>query len=194
MESYSNDEILKGIRGSDDRVIRYVYRTCFPDVRKLVLDNSGSEHDAEDLIQEALMVSYNKLSAGDMTLNCQFGTYLYSVSRFLWLKELKRRRIKKTEYCDPEDHAGRIGSAVDRLETAKMKMYRKHFGELSEECRKVLYMYFEKVSMEEICREMGYKNIQIAKDKKYRCKKSLITRIANNPEYKKVNDEIHMAG
>ena len=194
MESYSNEEVLKGIRKSDDRVIRYVYRTCYPDIRKLILDNNGSEHDVEDLFQEALLVSYNKLTTDGLKLNCKFGTYLYSVSRFLWLKELKSRRINRTEYCDPEDHAGRIEGSIDRLESAKMKIYRKHFGELSEECRKVLYMYFEKVSMEEICREMGYKNIQIAKDKKYRCKRSLITMIANNPEYKKVNDEIHMAG
>ena len=48
--------------------------------------------------------------------------------------------------------------------------------------------------MEEICVVMGYKNVQIAKDKKYRCKKSLMTKIYNNPVFKRLQDEIHLAG
>ena len=55
-------------------------------------------------------------------------------------------------------------------------------------------MYFQKASMEEIAAAMGYKNVQIAKDKKYRCKKSLMMRIYNNPEYKLLQDEIYLAG
>ena len=55
-------------------------------------------------------------------------------------------------------------------------------------------MYFQKASMEEIAVVMGYKNIQIAKDKKYRCKKSLMTKIYDNPEYKLLQDEIYLAG
>jgi hypothetical protein len=55
-------------------------------------------------------------------------------------------------------------------------------------------MYFRNISMEEICNIMGYKNIQIAKDKKYRCKKNLLTRIYNDPEYQKLKNEKYMAG
>jgi hypothetical protein len=55
-------------------------------------------------------------------------------------------------------------------------------------------MYFRKVSMEEICKVMGYKNIQITKSKKYKCKKSLLTRIYNDPEYHKLKNEIYLAG
>jgi hypothetical protein len=85
--------------------------------------------------------------------------------------------------------------ANDRiLENAKMKLYDKHFRELSKECQKVLNMYFQKTTMEEICVVMGYANVGIAKDKKYRCKKSLMMKIYNNPEFKKLEDEIHLAG
>ena len=35
---------------------------------------------------------------------------------------------------------------------------------------------------------------EIAKDKKYRCKKTLMSRIYNNPEFKQLQDEIHLAG
>ena len=192
MQSYSNEEIVAGIKNSDEKIFLFIYKSCFPDIRKLVLSNSGSEQDAEDLFQDSLLISCNKLSGGNLKLRCQFRTYLYSVARLLWLKELKQRKLQSQEYYDPDRQAGVIKNGIDKLESAKMKIYEQHFSELSKECQKVLYMYFEKTSMEEICQEMGYKNIQIAKDKKYRCKKSLMTRIANNPEYKKIGDEVYL--
>ena len=79
-------------------------------------------------------------------------------------------------------------------EDEQLRIYETHFRELSKECQKVLNMYFQKASMEEICVVMGYKNVQIAKDKKYRCKKTLMSRIYNNPSFKKLQNEIHLAG
>jgi len=191
--SYSNDEIINGIRNKDDGVFQFIYNSCYPDIRRLVLHNSGSEEDVEDLFHDSLLISYNKLSMSGLKLKCSFRTYLYSVARLLWMKELRSRRRKDQQvYNDPDSHPGGIKNSIEKLEAAKMKIYEKHFRELSKECQKVLFMYFENASMEEICDEMGYKNVQIAKDKKYRCKKSLITRIANNPEYKKVSDEVYL--
>jgi hypothetical protein len=37
---------------------------------------------------------------------------------------------------------------------------------------------------------MGYKNVRIARDKKYRCKQNLLTNIYNDPEYQKLKNEI----
>ena len=192
MQSYSDKEILAGIKNGDDRIFQFIYKNCFPDIRRLVLSNSGSDQDVEDLFHDSLLVSCNKLIHTNLKLKCRFRTYLYSVARLLWLKELKQRRLRRQEYYDPDSQPGEIINSIAKLELAKMKIYDKHFKELSKECQKVLYMYFENATMEEIYKEMAYKNVQIAKDKKYRCKKSLMTRIANNPEYKKVSDEIYL--
>jgi len=192
MQTYSNEEIIAGIKDSDESIFQFIYKSCFPEIRKLVLSNSGSDQDVEDLYHDSLIISFNKLNQANLELRCQFRTYLYSVARLLWLKELKQRKQKRQEYYDPDMQPGGIKNNIAKLESAKMKIYEKHFNEMTKECQKVLYMYFENDSMAEICQEMGYKNIQIAKDKKYRCKKSLMTRIANNPEYKKVSDEVYM--
>ena len=192
MQSYSDKEIVRGIKNRDDKIFQFIYISCFPDIRKLVLSNNGSEQDGEDLFHDSLLISCNKLNQANLKLKCQFRTYLYSVARLLWLKELKERKQIKHEYFDPDEQPGGIKNSIEKLESVKMKIYEKHFGELSKECQKVLYLYFENATMEKICQEMDYKNIQIAKDKKYRCKKSLMTRIINNPEYKKVSDEVYL--
>jgi len=194
MKEYSAQEIIKGIDRCKDSIIRYVYRSCYPDVRKLILTNGGNEHDAQDIFQEGLIKVYQKITGQGLQLNCKFGTYLYSVCRFLWLRELEKKKSNQKESLAVEAIIDDQTANFKIRENARIKLYEKHFKELSRDCQKVLNMYFQKASMEEICAVMGYKSVQIAKDKKYRCKKSLINKIYNNPEYKRLHDGIHLAG
>jgi RNA polymerase sigma factor (sigma-70 family) len=193
MKEYSGREIIKGIARRKERIIKHVYKTCYPDIRKLVLTNAGNEHDAEDIFQEAMLKVFQKITDHGLEIKCQFKTYLYSVARFLWLQELNKRKAVRNR----QDMVDQVRDEVDRKnarEDEQLRIYEAHFRELSKECQQVLNMYFQKASMEEICVVMGYKNVQIAKDKKYRCKKTLMSRIYNNPSFKKLQNEIHLAG
>jgi RNA polymerase sigma factor (sigma-70 family) len=194
MKVYSAEEIIIGIARRKDSIVHYVYQSCYPDVRKLILTNRGNEHDAQDIFQEGLVKVYQKITEQGLELNCKFGTYLYSVCRFLWLHELEKKKNSSRDSMDDENIIDDQTANNLIRENIELKLYQEHFKELSRECRKVLNMYFQKASMEEISVAMGYKNIQIAKDKKYRCKKSLMNKIYNNPEFKRLQDEIHLAG
>ncbi|MFC2114999.1 RNA polymerase sigma factor [Bacteroidota bacterium] len=194
MKVYSAIEIIKGIAARKDGIIRYVYKSSYPDIRKLILSNAGNDHDAQDIFQEGMLIVYQKITDQGLQLTCRFETYLYSVCRFLWLNELEKRKPSNSDNAPMDDLVDDKTANNLIREKAEQRIYEQHFGELSKECQKVLNMYFRKASMEEICVVMGYKNVQIAKDKKYRCKKSLINKIYNNPEYKRMQDEIHLAG
>jgi hypothetical protein len=69
-------------------------------------------------------------------------------------------------------------------------LFNKHFNQLSEDCRKILTMAFNDRSVEEIRSTMNYKDLHHAADRKYRCKKSLIKRIVNDPLFKRLKNEI----
>jgi RNA polymerase sigma factor (sigma-70 family) len=194
MKEYSTREIIRGIARCKDSIIQYIYRSCYPNIRKLILTNGGNEHDAQDIFQEGLIKVYQKITGHGLQLTCKFSTYLYSVCRFLWLNELEKRKISNRDTLAAESIIDDQTANDKILENAQLKLYEKHFRELSKECQTVLHMYFQRASMEEICVVMGYKNVQIAKDKKYRCKKSLINKIYNNPEFKRLQDGIHLAG
>ena len=194
MKVYSTEEIIKGMARRKDRMINYVYRTCYPDVRKLILSNGGNEQDAQDIFQEGLIKVYQRITVHGLELNCKFGTYLYSVCRFLLIVELETKKKRGRESGIADDIIDDQTANNKIRENAELNLYEQHFKELGRECQKVLNMYFQKSSMEEICVVMGYKNVQITKDKKYRCKKSLMNKIYNNPEYKRLQDEIHLAG
>jgi RNA polymerase sigma factor (sigma-70 family) len=189
MHRYTTDEIITGITARKSNVIKYIYKTCYDPVRRLILMNKGTDEDARDIFQEALFTVYQKITQQKFQLSCAFSTYMYSVCRFLWVREL----TKKKEFDNITDEFPDIisvGSLNPKVELAGLRIFQRHFNELCEDCQKVLRLYFNKVSLEEISEIMGYKNVRIARDKKYRCKQNLLTNIYNDPEYQKLKNEI----
>ena len=92
MKRLSDKEILVGLRKRDNRVLQYIYKNNLTPVKQLVLHNAGSESDAEDVFQEALIVIFKKLRDDPVfELDAAFSTYIYSIARLLWLKHLKQR-------------------------------------------------------------------------------------------------------
>ena len=69
------------------------------------------------------------------------------------------------------------------------ELFNKHFSQLSPDCQKILSLAFNDRSVEEIRAAMNYKDLHHAADRKYRCKKSLIKRIVNDPLFKRLKDE-----
>lgn len=193
MKDYSTNDIIKGIGRRNGQVIAHVYESCYTQITGLILTNGGNDHDVKDIFQEAMLLIFQKITGPGLELTCRFSTYMYSVCRFLWLQELEKRagHPSGSEYIELVTEEKRPD---DRKQAAELKLYEKHFRELGRECQQVLNMYFRRASMEEITVAMGYKNVQITRDKKYRCKKSLMNRIYNNPEYKLLQDEIYLAG
>jgi RNA polymerase sigma factor (sigma-70 family) len=193
MPEPSTKKIIEGIASRNASIIRYIYKAFYQEVKKLILMNNGSEEDAQDTFQEALYFIYQKITQHNLVITGRFGSYLYSVCKLLWLKELRERSYKKYQHW----YSGDLITPAPvnkKLEVVKLKIFDRHFNELSEECQKILNMYFRKVSLEKMAEVFGYKSLQHIKDKKYRCKKTLMNKIFNNPEYKKVSDEIYLVG
>jgi RNA polymerase sigma factor (sigma-70 family) len=189
VKQYDDKEILKGILNGDDDIIRYVYKSSYKSIRHLVISNNGSEEDAQDVFQETIVILFRKIREEKFILTSSLNTFLYSIGRILWLKELGKRKKyteldHSEEYIDLDDDIDVLISLNDRL-----KLYREKFEELSEDCKKVLRMFLEEISIKEITRAMGYSSEQHTKNRRFRCKKSLIKKIQNSKEYKELRNE-----
>ena len=91
MKAESNEKaLLQGLARSDKKAIEIIYRENYNMVQSLIINNSGSTDDAKDIFQEAMIVLYEKVRSGTFELNCLIKTYVYSVSRRLWLKRLQQ--------------------------------------------------------------------------------------------------------
>lgn len=167
----SDDELLVGVATGSDEALTQLYRRYFPMVLHLVLSNNGSEDDAKDIYQEALVVVYEKVTAGTLELNCQLKTYLYSVSRRLWLKQLALRNRDNRDLVDTEA-AVSVDDDLAEHETRdrQFELMGDSLERLGEPCKTLLEdFYIRHMSMQEITEKFGYTNSDNAKTQKYKC-------------------------
>ena len=95
--TYTDQEILNGIQYQDNRILLFVYRKNFSPVKYYIKKNNGSDKDAEDVFQDAMILIYNKVQEGNMALKCSVHTYLFSVVQILWLRQLDFQNKRKFE-------------------------------------------------------------------------------------------------
>jgi RNA polymerase sigma factor (sigma-70 family) len=189
MITYSNQELLNGILRNDSIVLQYIYKNFYYKINSFIKKNSGDDDDANDVFQEAIIIIYRKLKANELLLDCSFETYLYSVCRFLWLKQLEKRKAEKEKIQDNHEYDDNIyddafEKTVDLNE--RYRLYQKHFANLGKDCQKILQMFFDKVPLKHIAQIMGFKGEKYAKKRKYKCKEYLIKSIKQDLEYKKI--------
>ena len=193
MKSYSDQQIQAGILRNDNLVLQYIYKQFFYKVNSFIKNNSGEEDDASDIFQEAIIIIFRKLKEDDSLFeNRPFPTYLYSVCRFLWLKQLESRRIEKEKVSETlpfqEDYYDDNLTEL-AVKNERYSLYQKHFKSLSSDCQKIMQMFFEKIPLKQIAQIMGYKSEKYAKKRKYKCKELLINRIKQDADYKKILED-----
>ncbi len=193
MTVYSDEQILKGILRHDNLILQHVYKQYYYNVNYFIRKNQGSDDDASDIFQEAVIIIYRKIKENDLVFEkSSFKGYLFSVCRLLWLKQLKKRRVEKERLNDSlpfleELYDDNLNELVEKNE--KYSLYQKHFITLSTDCQKLLHLFFDKVSLKEIADIMGYKSEKYAKTRKYKCKELLVSRIKQDAEFKKILED-----
>lgn len=193
MKCYSDEQILKGILRHDNLILQYIYKQYYYKINYFIKKNSGNEDDANDVFQEAIIIIYRKLKENDLIFETSsFQGYLFSVCRFLWLKQLHKRKIEKEKISETipfqEDlYDENLVMLIEKNE--RYGLYQKHFNTLSSDCQKLLQLFFEKVSLREIANIMGYKGEKYAKKRKFKCKELLISRIKQDAEFKKIIED-----
>ena len=95
-------EVVLGILNNSEEALNRLYLGYFPMVLQFILNNSGDEADAKDVYQEAIIVLYNKIKSGNFELSSKLKTYLFSVSRRIWLKMLAQQSKKTNIIADFE--------------------------------------------------------------------------------------------
>ncbi|MEQ9006522.1 MAG: sigma factor, partial [Ekhidna sp.] len=86
-----DSEILEGISRGDERMLDHLYKKYYRMMTKIVLSNNGTEDEAKDVYQEALLAFWQKAASGKLVLTSKISTYLYSICLNQWRKELDRK-------------------------------------------------------------------------------------------------------
>lgn len=190
--SLSNQHIIEGIKKHCSEVLKGVYDSNFPMIEAYIRHNQGTADQARDVFQEAMIIVYRRIQADELELSCKFGTYLYAICKNIWMQERKKYLLRAEKLRQQEVLLVQEPEATEDflLKDHMTNLFNKHFAELSPDCQKILSMYFNNYSVEDIRAEMKYKDLHHTADRKYRCKKSLIKRIINDPLFKRLKDEL----
>lgn len=185
MKSIDNKVIIQGIRNQDKKVLRDIYQVYFPVIKRYILDNHGSEQDAKDVFQEGIIIIYRKIKEGNLNLTSSFKSYMYSVCRFIWIKELSKNKENAEKMDTYLEYEGVPDITVDEYrKNEQYKLYQKHFKRLERDCQRLLQMFLDKVPLKEIADNLGIDSHQYIKRKKYKCKEQLVRYIKSDPKYK----------
>ena len=162
--------LLEGLAVSERNAVETLYRENYNMVQALIINYNGSVDDARDIFQEAMIVLYEKVKTGTFELNCQIKTFIYSVSRRLWLKRLQQQN----RYSTPGDSMDEVVAVDEDLEeheqrNAEFDMREKAINSLGEPCKSLLEDYYlQKQNMQVIAASFGYTNADNAKNQKYK--------------------------
>ncbi len=166
--------LLNRIKNRDRTVLGELFTRYAKMVRGYVVANGGHETDADDLLQEAIIVLWQNVCSGRFELTSKVSTYVMGIVKNTWRAEQRRRRRLSSE-TDGDREVDDRPSGLDALINAeKVEAVRQALNCLKPVCRELLMLfYFEERSLRDIARIMGFANADVVKAKKYQCKKAL---------------------
>ncbi len=168
----SDEQIISALRNNDDSVLNVLYKLYFGSVSHFVMSNNGNADDAKDIFQEAVIVFYQNIMDQNFDLQCKIKTYLYSVSRLMWLKKIKKNSTMVNGIADFSEYVVLTENESEAIEEKEL-LYTKMthvLQELGEPCKTIIEdFYIHQLNMVEISEKFGYTNADNAKTQKYKC-------------------------
>lgn len=148
----------------------FLYREYYPMVRELIQKNNGSNDDAADIFQDGLMILHRNIGNGRFQEESLIKTYVFSICKNLWLKELKRRRKEGDSVNEMVTDSHLETNYLINAEVVTLLL-----NDLKPDCRDILnqYYYINK-SLAELKDIFNVNNIQSIKNKKGRCLQYLV--------------------
>ena len=173
---------LNGIKHNDLAVLNEIYDSCSRPIIQYVKKNSGSDEDAWDVFQDGLLIIFKKVKNDELSLTASFGTYLFSVCRYVWLQKLNKKSKEEVTFSDISQLTDSKAIELSYLDIEKQNIFDKCLAKLSPECKDIMLLFFLKISAKDISEKMNY-TVEYVKRKKYKCKEKLISIIKNDIEY-----------
>lgn len=184
----ADQELLEGLSRAESIAVTKVYDLVLPSVITWVTENNGSEADARDIFQEAMIALYLKLEKEDFELTCTLKSFLRVICRNLWLtrlRDMKNREATVTEGI--EDKFEEYDLIEEITQTDRNRLFLKHFNKLSEKCRRLLRMFFNKIPFAEIAMKLKTSEGYVKKNK-FKCKQRLVEAIQRDAMYNELKN------
>jgi RNA polymerase sigma factor (sigma-70 family) len=185
VKEYTDNEIIECLRNRQSYVVHYLSDRYMPMVRLMVFQNGGSVEDARDIFQDGLIIMLEKLDNKEFALTCKFRTFLYCVCENLWKTVLDKRQAASnyiSRRMEPEIEK-------DFTEQIDHELYQEIFRDVFETLdpisKKILTLYWQEVSPQQIADKLGYTYGYVRK-KKCEAQSELTDKVKRHPGYVRI--------
>lgn len=176
-KTYSDKQIVELIKRAESReVLKFLYKTVQPKITAWIAKNSGSNDDAQDVFQDAVLSFYNYVLDDKFDDGKSVAAFIFSSAKNNWINRAKQASRESAEL----PHQVIDVSTSNETSHENDNKIATLLGELGTRCEELLrYSIFYKMSMEDIALRMGFSNANAAKTKNYKCKQRLVLLVKN---------------
>lgn len=171
MES-RNEIILIGLKLGDKITYYELYNRNYISVERFILKNKGTIQDAKDIFQDTMLILVEKVKMDDFELTASIDTYIYSVSKNLWLKRLRSISTHPSVSMNNPDCGNLADDSTTAVENERtyLEKIKTLMSKLSAHCYQLLHsMIFNNKGIKEVQKMFGYTTKHNAQNQKYKC-------------------------
>lgn len=175
----SDEKVIIGLKTEAgkafEQAVMCLYEICWPSVRAMVLQNSGSEADAEDLFQEAILSFLDNILNKGKEVESSIQAYFSAIARYQWLNEL-RRRPGKDAFVENMAKLETDEGMEELLEKERIYLAIEDCkADMTPQCREILDSIYQpgRIDMETLAERLRLANAHTARQTKHRCMQRL---------------------
>lgn len=148
---------IEGLASNNSVIIQSIYKKFVPKVVSYIRNNSGDEDQAQDVVQEIMILLFNQAKANKLQLSCPFDAYFFLLCKRKWLNELKKSSNKGVTI---DENNGFIGVSTQEMVSQteafdeKQQLFDAMFQKLGAKCQELLKLSFTIKSMEEVAEKL----------------------------------------
>jgi RNA polymerase sigma factor (sigma-70 family) len=173
-----DSKIIEGIRLQDDKILNWLYDSYFPAIKNHVMKNSGSQDDVSDVFQDTIIVLYRQITEENLNLTADLKGYFFGIARNVWSAQLRKNQKVTGLEIDIADE-----DADEYADPLMERVVSRAFQKLRPDQQRILSLFSDGYSYEDIAVQMNLKNELYARRKKYLCKEALLDLVKADDEY-----------
>jgi len=179
------NQYLEGLKRGDQKVIALIYEEFKPTVRIWILNNSGSQQDADDVFHNSLISLLTNYSE----VKVDFKALLIRICKNKWIDELRKKSKTNQVSLEVISHDNFDSTESEAFENAhldelRFQLMEDALLELTETCRKLLLMIREGIKIPEIASALNMSNANTVYRRKFACMETWKKKVSLNPLFK----------
>jgi RNA polymerase sigma factor (sigma-70 family) len=187
---YSDQEYIVGIRSKERIVINSFCSENLEAITNYVVKKGGTTTDADDIMQEGMLILFVNVRKEDFSLSCKLRTYFFAICKNTWLSLYKSRKNEKTLYERMLSLLAEEEPEIDTsIEERRLNLYLTCFVLLSPECQQIIKLRLQKIPYDEISDQLKIVSIGAVRNRKYICEEKLNNLMKNHKDYKNLSNE-----